>query len=342
MLAIDALPTFVRNLNVLLLNEHEIRRCVSMTPQAADAVAKGFARLSEGRVSMPPVVRVDIPSHRGEVDIKTAYIEGLDQFAIKVASGFFDNVSLGLPYGSGLMLLMSARTGLLEAVLLDNGYLTDLRTGIAGAIAARYLAPQRIDTAGVIGSGMQARYQLRGLRLVREFRRILVHARNPAAASRYADEMRRELDVEVAVAASMEDVVRQSQLVVTTTPTREPYLRAEWLHPGLHVTAVGADGEHKQELHADVFARADRIACDSRRQCFKLGELHHAVDAGIVRAEGEVVELGELIGGSQRGRASDDEITICDLTGVGVQDTTIAVQTFQTAQELKLGTSFET
>jgi ectoine utilization protein EutC len=329
-------------LNVLLLNEHEIRQCVSMTRQAADAVAKGFARLSEGRVSMPPVVRVDIPSHRGEVDIKTAYIEGLDHFAIKVASGFFDNATVGLPYGSGMMLLMSARTGLLEAVLLDNGYLTDLRTGIAGAIAARYLAPQRIDTAGVIGSGIQARYQLRGLRLAREFRRVLVHARNPAAASRYADEMRRELGVEVAVSASIEDLVRQSQLVVTTTPTREPYLRAEWLHPGLHVTAVGADGEHKQELHADVFARADRIACDSRRQCFKLGELHHAVDAGIVRPDGDVVELGELIGGSQRGRASDDEITICDLTGVGVQDTTIAVQTFQTVQELKLGTSFET
>jgi ectoine utilization protein EutC len=313
-----------------------------MTRQAADAVAKGFARLSEGRVSMPPVVRVDIPSHRGEVDIKTAYIEGLDHFAIKVASGFFDNATVGLPYGSGMMLLISARTGLLESVLLDNGYLTDLRTGIAGAIAARYLAPQRIDTAGVIGSGMQARYQLRGLRLVREFRRILVHARNPAAVSRYADEMRRELGVEVAVSASIEDLVQQSQLVVTTTPTREPYLRAEWLHPGLHVTAVGADGEHKQELHAEVFARADRIACDSRRQCFKLGELHHAVDAGIVRPDGDVVELGELIGGSQRGRASDDEITICDLTGVGVQDTTIAVQTFQTAQELKLGTSFET
>ena len=230
---------------------------------------------------------------------------------------------------------------MLEAILLDNGYLTDLRTGIAGAIAARYLAPQRIDTAGVIGSGMQARYQLRGLRLVREFRRISCTYAT-GAASRYADEMRREQGVEVTVAASIEDVVRQSQLVVTTTPTREPYLRAEWLHPGLHVTAVGADGEHKQELHAEVFARADRIACDSRRQCFKLGELHHAVDAGIVRTEGEVVELGELIAAPQRGRASDDEITICDLTGVGVQDTTIAVEGFQTARELKLGTSFET
>jgi ornithine cyclodeaminase len=120
--------------HVLILNETEIRRCVGMTQETVAAVALGFTRLAEGRVSVPPIVRVDIPSSRGEVDIKTAYIEGLDRFAIKVASGFFGNPDLGLPYGSGLMLLMSARTGLLEAVLLDNGYLTDLRTGIAGAI----------------------------------------------------------------------------------------------------------------------------------------------------------------------------------------------------------------
>ena len=107
-------------MSVLVLNEAELRRCVSMTDEAAEAVALGFTRLSEGRVSMPPVVRVDIAAHRGEVDIKTAYVEGLDRFAIKVASGFFDNASQGLPYGSGLMLVMSAVTGFVEAVLLDN------------------------------------------------------------------------------------------------------------------------------------------------------------------------------------------------------------------------------
>ena len=135
-------------MSVLVLNEAELRRCVSMTDEAAEAVALGFTRLSEGRVSMPPVVRVDIPAHHGEVDIKTAYIEGYDRFAIKVASGFFDNARHGLPYGSGLMLVMSAVTGFVEAVLLDNGYLTDLRTGIAGAIAARHFAPRRIEPPG--------------------------------------------------------------------------------------------------------------------------------------------------------------------------------------------------
>jgi ornithine cyclodeaminase len=153
--------------------------------------------------------------------------------------------------------------------------------------------------------------------------------------------MRRELGVEVTVASDVESVVRESQFVVTTTPTREPWLRAAWLHPGLHITAVGADGEHKQELDADCFARADRIACDSRAQCFRLGELHHAVDAAVIRPDTPVVELGELCSGRRTGRSGDEEITICDLTGVGVQDTTIAVAALGAAQALKLGKSFE-
>ena len=312
-----------------------------MTREAVAAIALGFTRLAEGRVSLPPIVRVDIPAARGEVDIKTAYIEGLERFAIKVASGFFGNPAIGLPYGSGLMLLMSARTGLLEAVLLDNGYLTDLRTGIAGAIAAQHLAPRRVDTAGVIGTGMQARFQMRALKLVRDFRRVAVHGRSEAAVRRYAAEMSAELGLEVQPMPDAASVVRASQVVVTTTPTREPWLRAEWLHPGLHITAVGADGEHKQELHADVFARADRVVCDSLKQCSRLGELHHAFAAGVLAPDHPVTELGALTSGIATGRERDAEITVCDLTGVGVQDTAIAVQAHGKAIELGLGSSFK-
>lgn len=328
-------------MKVLILNEGEIRRCVGMTHEAVAAVALGFTRLAEGRVSLPPIVRVDIPAARGEVDIKTAYVEGLDRFAIKVASGFFGNPGIGLPYGSGLMLLMSARTGLLEAVLLDNGYLTDLRTGIAGAIAAQHLAPRRVDTAGVVGTGMQARFQMRALKLVRNFRRIIVHERNPASTARYAAEMGAELGVQVQPVADIGQLVREAQVVVTTTPTREPWLKPEWLHPGLHITAVGADGEHKQELHAQVFSRVDRIVCDSRAQCVRLGELHHAIATGVLAPDAPVTELGALTAGTASGRSTETEITICDLTGVGVQDTTIAVQAYAQAVELGLGTHFD-
>lgn len=328
-------------MKVSILRENEIRECVGMNMQALDAVALGFVRLVEGKVSLPPIIRVDIEANQGEVDIKTAYIEGLDYFAIKIASGFFGNPSIGLPYGSGMMVLMSAKTGFLEAVLLDNGYLTDLRTGIAGAIAAKYLAPTVITTAGVIGSGVQARYQIRGLRLVRNFQRLLVYGIEPESVERYISEMTQELGIKIMKVESPEEVFRQSQFVATTTPAREPYAKAGWLHPGLHITAVGADGEHKQELYADALGIADRVVCDRKSQCFRLGELHHALKQGVLSEDSEITEIGELIAGSKAGRQNDQEITICDLTGVGVQDTTIAVLTYQKAMSLGLGTSFE-
>jgi ornithine cyclodeaminase len=328
-------------MKVTILRENEIRECVGMNKEAVDAVALGFTRLAEGKVSLPPIIRVDVEANQGEVDIKTAYIEGLDHFAIKIASGFFGNPSIGLPYGSGMMVLMSAKTGFLEAVLLDNGYLTDLRTGIAGAIAAKHLAPAQITTAGVIGSGVQARYQIRGLRLVRDFQRLMVYGIIPEDVERYASEMTQELGVEVMISGSLEEVFRQSQFVATTTPSREPYAKAAWLHAGMHITAMGADGEHKQELFADVLGKADRIVCDRKSQCFHLGELHHALKEGVLSEDSEVTEIGELTAGSKTGRQNDQEITICDLTGVGVQDTTIAVLTYQKAISRGLGTAFE-
>ena len=328
-------------MKVTILREAEIRGCVAMTSEAFEAVALGFTRLYEGKVSLPPVLRVDVIQNHGEIDIKTAYIEGLDSFAIKIASGFFDNPALGLPYGSGMMVLMSARTGFLEAILLDNGYLTDLRTGIAGAIAAKYLAPDHIDTAGVIGSGVQARYQIRGLRMVRAFQRLLVYGIEPEQVDLYTTEMSQELGIDVIKASHPEEVIRRSQFVVTTTPSRQPYLKSEWLHPGLHITAMGSDGEHKQELHAGVLGKATRLVCDSKTQCFRLGELHHALEAGILTRDAIVTELGELTSGSKPGRETQEEITVCDLTGVGVQDTTIAVLTLQKALARGLGTSFE-
>jgi ornithine cyclodeaminase len=143
---------------IAVLTKVEIQQCVAMDREAIAVVEDAFTHLAEGRVTLPPIVRIDVPEHEGEVDIKTAYVHGLDSFAIKIASGFFENYRLGLPTGSGMMVLVSAETGRPKAVLLDNGYLTEVRTGAAGAVAARYLACDSVETAGVIGSGMQARY----------------------------------------------------------------------------------------------------------------------------------------------------------------------------------------
>ena len=327
-------------MKVTILTEAELRQCAGMDEESITAVSEGFTRLALGKATVPPILRIDVPENNGEVDVKTAYVHGLDSFAIKVAAGFFNNRELGLPTGSGLMMLISAQTGFPEALLLDNGYLTDVRTGIAGAIAARHLARETIEVAGVIGAGMQARYQMRGLKLVRNFKRLLIYSVNPQEVELYIDEMSEELGVEVAAAADHEEVVTNSDVVVTTTPANEPYLRAEWLHPGLHITCMGSDSEHKQEVHVEVFGHVDRIVCDRKSQCFRLGELHHALDAGVISEESEITELGEVTAGLKPGRQSESEITICDLTGVGVQDTAIARLAYLRALEKELGTAF--
>jgi ornithine cyclodeaminase len=326
-------------MKITILTEAEIRSCVELDEEAISAVADGFTSLAAGEVALPPIVRVDVPEYKGEVDIKTAYIQGLDSFAIKIAAGFFENYRLGLPTGSGMMVLVSAKTGRPEAILLDNGYLTDVRTGAAGALAARYLACERVDTAGVIGSGAQARYQMMALKQVRDFRRLMIYGIIPEQVEQYAVEMAPLLGVEIVKAEDVETVVRSSDVVVTCTPAKEPYLKAEWLHPGLHITAMGTDSEDKQELYADVLTRADLLICDKKSQSFRLGEFHNGLEAGVISEDDPIIELGELTLGQESGRTSDDQITICDLTGVGVQDTAIAMLAYQKAMEKGLGLS---
>jgi len=328
-------------MSITVFTESDLRSCVFMDDESLSEVAKGFSELARGKVFLPPILRVEVPEHHGEVDVKTAYIQGQDSFAIKIAAGFFENQSLGLPTGSGMMVLINAQTGRPLAILLDNGYLTDLRTGIAGAIAAKYLAREKIENVGVIGSGMQSRYQVRGLRLVREFKRLFVYGIEPDGVEKYVSEMTAELGIEVIKTDTPEAVVRESEVVITSTPSHEPYLESAWLHPGLHITAMGSDAEHKQELFSDVFNQVDLIVCDRKTQAFRLGELHHAHDAGYLPPENEVVELGELTSGMKAGRTNNDQITVCDLTGVGVQDTQIARFAYQRALENGLGLTIE-
>ncbi|MDN4074181.1 cyclodeaminase [Fictibacillus terranigra] len=326
---------------MFIFTEHELRQHVSLNLEALSVVEDGFTNLAEHRVTMPPIMRVDVHDQNGEVDVKTAYVEGKGMFAIKVSSGFFNNYKIGLPSGSGLMMLISAKTGVPQAILLDNGYLTDIRTAAAGAIAAKYLSRKKIQTVGVIGTGSQARYQAKALRLVRDFQEVLIFGRSEERAKVYAEEMSAELGIEVKVVDSAEAVVRNSDTVITTTPAKDPVIKAEWLHPGIHITAMGSDAEHKQELEAEVLAQAGRLVCDTIAQCERLGELHHAFDQGLLSRKHPIVELGELTSKKAEGRQHEEQITVCDLTGTGVQDTAIALFAFQEMVQRGLGLKIE-
>ena len=324
-------------MDVLILNESELRQCIALDHAAIEAVEGGFTALAEGKAHIPAIVHIEVQDYNGEVDIKAAYIEGLEYFAIKVASGFLDNHKLGLPTGSGLMMLIKAQTGVPQALLLDNGYLTDVRTAAAGAIAAKYLAPDKTQVAAVIGSGMQARYQARALKLVRDYTQLIVYGITDASVGAYVDEMQETLGLDVRRAATAEEAVRECDVLITTTPSREPIVFSDWLHPGLHITSMGSDSEGKQELEARALLAADRLVCDLKAQCFRFGELQHALREGLLAEDAEITELGELTSGSKAGRSGPEEITICDLTGVGVQDTAIALLAYNKAVEKGLG-----
>lgn len=326
--------------DIFVLTESELRDAVRLDAQAVATVEDAFAALGTGKVVMPPILSMAIAEANGEVDVKTAYIPGFEGFAIKVSPGFFDNPKIGLPSLNGLMILFSAKTGLVEALLLDNGYLTDVRTAAAGAVAARHLAPQTVQTAGVMGTGVQARLQIEAAHLVRPFERILVWGRDPEKAQACANDIATKLGIEARVENDPARLAAESQLVVTTTPAEEPIFKAEWLHPGLHVTAMGSDQEGKNEIEPRALVDADLYVADRASQCEKLGELRSAIAAGLW-TDAEPTELGEIVQG-KRGRADDAQVTICDLTGTGAQDTAIATFALGTAKTANAGTIIET
>ena len=306
-----------------VIEEAELREAITPA-RAVEVIREAFRADGEGRTTVPAVINLDVP--HGEFHVKTAHIEGVPHIAVKVASGFYGNITKGLPSGSGLMALFDADTGLPAALLLDNGFLTDIRTGAAGAVAAECLARTSIETVGVIGSGVQARHQIRCLRTVRNFARIVAWSPSRPRLETYCDEMRAD-GFEATAAATVEDVCADADILITATPSREPFIRAEWLRDGTHVTAVGSDSPGKQELTGFCLIRADLVVVDRRTQCAAFGELKHAIDAGM---KNETRELGEIVAGRHDGRTNDRQITIADLTGVGFQDTAIASAAFGT------------
>jgi len=325
---------------MLILTESDLRRVVTLDASAVACIEDAFHALATKPVAMPPVLRLDIPEHRGEVDVKTAYVPGLGGFAIKVSPGFFDNPKLGLPSLNGLMILLSVRTGLVEALLLDNGYLTDVRTAAAGAVAAKHLSRPDAATAAVFGVGMQARLQLRALMLVRPIASARLWARDPGKAADVAADLARDFGIPVTAEADPARACRGADIVVTTTPAERPILSSDWIEPGTHVTAMGSDSEHKTEIAPGLVARA-RYVADRLSQTRRLGELRAAIAAGAVPADAEFPELGHIVAGLAPGRSSPEEVTLCDLTGTGVQDTAIATLAHARAVAAGAGQTFD-
>jgi ornithine cyclodeaminase len=292
-----------------------------------DAVERAFTAYAAGRAELPTVIQLDVPEHGAEIHVKAGHLHGASAYAVKIVSGFPGNPARGLSANDGLVLVFDAETGTPAALILDRGLITDVRTGAAGGVAARYLAPAHPRAVAMIGTGGQARFQIDALSRVRSFTDVRVWGRDPGRAAAAAADIAALPSLPdactVTAAASVREAVDGADVVITATASRAPLLRAEWLAPGVHVTALGSDQPDKQELDSDVLAAADLAVADSVAQCLRIGELHHAVEAGALDPAA-VVELGAITGGTASGRSRADQRTVCDLTGVGVQDVAAA------------------
>jgi ornithine cyclodeaminase len=299
----------------------QIKEIVPRLDLAHD-MAEGFVSYSRGQVVVPPVGELIFDEPPGDTHIKYGYIKGDDYFVVKIASGFYENHKLNLPSSSGLMLLFSQKSGKLESVLLDEGYLTNVRTAVAGQIVAKYFAPKRITGIGVFGTGIQARLQVEFLKPVTDCRQVVAWGRRTSDFASYKEEMgTKGFDVETTTDAGR--VTAQCNLIVTATPSSTPLLTIDQLMPGTHITALGSDTPEKQELDSEILGRAELVVADSIEQCQSRGEIFRALKAGLLDKH-KVVELGAVIADPSLGRSDDDQLTVADLTGVAVQDIQIA------------------
>jgi ornithine cyclodeaminase/alanine dehydrogenase-like protein (mu-crystallin family) len=310
-----------------ILNLAQIRAAIPSVDLMAE-IEYGFVTYSEGKAVVPPVGELILQDPPGDVHIKYGYIKGDDFYVIKIASGFYENRKFGLPSNNGMMLIFSQQTGEPVAALLDEGWLTAMRTAIAGAIAAKYLAPANIDCIGIVGTGMQARLQLEYLAPVTECREVLLWGRDESKFEACTNDMKSS-GFNISTTTDVVHLMQRCKLIVTTTPAEDPILNGfEHLQPGTHITAMGSDTHTKQEVEADILRRADLVVADSIPQCLERGEIYQALKQGAIDEAG-IVELGSIISGVTQGRTADDQVTIADLTGVAVQDIQITKAVFE-------------
>ena len=314
--------------STLILTRRDVSRLVSLDDCIA-AVEAAFRALGEGRARRPGVLGV--PSGHGGFHIKAAAIELARGYcAVKVNGNFPQNRARhGLATIQGVIALCDLQDGRVLA-LLDSIEITTLRTGAATAVAAKYLARADARIVTICGCGTQGRVQLRAVSRARSIAHAYAYDAVPEAAHHFAHEMASELSFPVTPVRDLTAVVNETDIWVTCTPSRQPFLGPEHVSPGAFVAGVGADSEDKQELDPALLA-AGKVVVDVREQCATIGDLHHAIAAGAMRLEDVHAELGEVVAGRKPGRTRDRDIVVFDSTGTALQDAAVAALAYERA-----------
>ena len=326
-------------MKTLLLKKSEVMQLLNMKDVIA-SVEEGFKAFCSGQVIQPDIVSVELPEQNGEMDIKAGYSESTKMISVKCASGFYDNQKTSvLPNSLSTVLLFDGRTGF-PLCIMDGSQITGYRTGAAGAVSAKLLARKDSKKVAVIGTGEQSRMQTRSLKAVLDFEKIQIWGRSAEQLASYQIEMEKEIGCIVEISETPEEAVSSADIIITTTPSKVPVIKKEWVRAGTHIIAVGADMEGKQELEASLFGGA-KIVVDNLSQCITRGETQNPLKSGVIKIEDIYCEIGQILLGQKPGRENDSEITIFDTTGMAVQDNVTAVKIYERALALGLGAYYD-
>jgi alanine dehydrogenase len=313
----------------LLLTSLEIQRLLTLDECIA-AIEHAFRAHGEGR-AVPPAV-LSMHTENGGFHVKAGLLEiEHPYFAAKVNGNFPENSArFGLPTIQGVIVLCDAANGIPLAVM-DSRHITSLRTAAATAVAAKFLARQDSRTITICGCGNQGRIQLKALLRVYHLENAFAYDREGEQALRFSQDLTSELKISVRPVSDLAAAVRQSDICVTCTPSRQPLLGFDDVSPGTFIAAVGADNPQKQEIDPILMMRS-KIVCDVLEQCALMGDLHHALGAGVVTRASVHAELGEVVAGKRPGRESQEEIIIFDSTGMALQDVAAAAVLYEKAR----------
>lgn len=326
-------------MKTLLLTEQNVMSLLSMD-EVIDVVESAFIKKALGRVQMPTKSYIFFAKYNGDLRVMPSYIEDLEASAVKIVTSHPDNpTKYKLPTVMATIIVVDPKNGAPLAVMA-GAWITAMRTGAAGGIATKYLARKDAKTLGIIGTGVQARTQLIATTKVRDIEEVYVYDIIPEKARKYADEMGKELGIKIVPVDTPKKAVVPADILTTVTPSREPIINNEWVKDGLHINAVGADAEGKEELDPAILKRA-RIVVDCHEQACHSGEINVPLATGIITKENIWCELGEMCAGLKLGRTSPNEITVFDSTGLAIQDTATAKMVYDKALEKKIGQIIE-
>ncbi|CUH52754.1 ornithine cyclodeaminase family protein [Shimia marina] len=307
------------------LNKDQIQELFDFSI-ASEAIQNAFIASAQNHTQTPPIAQLAFPASQGECCVKTGFIEGTEGFVVKVSTGFYRNPDNGLPSSNGMNLVFCAQTGAPLAILRDEGWLTDIRTGLGGALATKALAKSGFGTVLVIGTGLQARHQARCLQQLTPDRSLSfkIWGRDTAKAHSTAEDLRKH-GIDAVSVIDLAEACGAAEVIITCTPSRKPLITSDWIEPGTHITALGADSPGKQELSINLITSAELLICDASSQSLQLGEFQH------LPPNSRPICLGHVLNQDHPGRTNDTQITIADLTGLAVQDAAVSLAILRAA-----------